>query len=287
MPAIKHILFPVDFSERCQAAAPNAAFLAKKFGARITLLHVVQPYWYSLVPEPAPIIVDVQELRKNVEEGLSKAFVTEFSGLEVERLVEVGEPADTITQFAESHGVDLIVMPTHGYGRFRQFLLGSVTGKVLHDSVIPVWTNSHAEKPPQKPAALGKILCAVATGSQSEGCLKFAAQLAKDSGAALSLVHAIPMPGSREMRQLDEPFEQALANDARESITAMKRNLGIDAPLIIVLAEDIPAAVSSEAKAQGADVVVVGRGVIHERLGRLRTNALGIIRSAPCPVLSV
>jgi hypothetical protein len=40
-------------------------------------------------------------------------------------------------------------------------------------------------------------------------------------------------------------------------------------------------------KRNKGDLLVIGRGVIEERLGRLRTNAYDIIRSSPCPVLSV
>ncbi len=39
-------------------------------------------------------------------------------------------------------------MPTHGYGPFRRFILGSVTAKVLHDADCPVWTGVHLEEAP-------------------------------------------------------------------------------------------------------------------------------------------
>jgi nucleotide-binding universal stress UspA family protein len=42
-----------------------------------------------------------------------------------------------------------------------------------------------------------------------------------------------------------------------------------------------------EADTTSPDLIVIGRGVLHETLGRLRTHAYGIIRHAPCPVLSV
>jgi nucleotide-binding universal stress UspA family protein len=45
--------------------------------------------------------------------------------------------------------------------------------------------------------------------------------------------------------------------------------------------------VHEEASRHGADLIVIGRGVMHETLGRLRTNAHAIIRHAHCPVISV
>jgi hypothetical protein len=47
-------------------------------------------------------------------------------------------------EFAANHHVDLVMMPTHGVGTFRSFLVGSVTAKVLHDANCPVWTAAHA-----------------------------------------------------------------------------------------------------------------------------------------------
>jgi hypothetical protein len=54
-----------------------------------------------------------------------------------------GDPASIITEYAARNRVDLIMMPTHGYGTFRSLLLGSVTAKVLHDAECPVWTGVH------------------------------------------------------------------------------------------------------------------------------------------------
>jgi nucleotide-binding universal stress UspA family protein len=50
---------------------------------------------------------------------------------------------------------------------------------------------------------------------------------------------------------------------------------------------EVASAVREEADRHNSDLIVIGRGVLHERLGPLRTHAYGIIRQAPCPVLSV
>jgi nucleotide-binding universal stress UspA family protein len=288
MPAIKHILFPTDFSERCRGAAPFVQAMASRFGAKLTLLSVVQPYWYAGIPEAGtPVIVDTDELKRSLEAGLSQAFVDEFAALPVERIADVGDPADTITRFAHSHGVNLIMMPTHGYGTFRRLLLGSVTAKVLHDVHCPVWTGAHMQEPPVLDhLACRSILCAVDETPKSAALMEWAAQFAKDSGATLRLVHAFPAPEAWPERQLNTEFAETLRQELRVSIEKIQKSVGVEAPLCVV-AGDVADAVREEAERHATDLIVIGRGSIHEKLGRLRTNAYGIIRQAPCPVLSV
>ena len=67
----------------------------------------------------------------------------ELSGLNVRRLVLEGDPARQIVEFAHREHTDIIAMPTHGYGPFRRFILGSNTAKVLHDADCAVWTGVH------------------------------------------------------------------------------------------------------------------------------------------------
>jgi nucleotide-binding universal stress UspA family protein len=166
---IKHILFPMDFSERSGATAPYVASMARRFGSKITVLNVVPPYWNIPAVEMPPLVVDIEEIRTAVEGDLRESFAEEFHGLQVDRRVEIGDPAETITQFAEQAGVDLIMMATHGYGPFRQLLLGSVTAKVLHDSKKPVWTSAHVQGPaPLLHIEVSNILCATDATSKSE-----------------------------------------------------------------------------------------------------------------------
>jgi nucleotide-binding universal stress UspA family protein len=56
---------------------------------------------------------------------------------------------------------------------------------------------------------------------------------------------------------------------------------------ICVTAGDVAETIYEEAHRHDAHLIVIGRGVLHETLGRLRTHAHAIIRQAPCPVLSV
>lgn len=288
MLAIKHILFPVDFSERCCGAAPFVQAIATRFGAKVTLISALPPIWQTgLAESGAAIALDLNELKLDLEDRLRGSFVREFEGIPVHRVAEIGDPADVITDFAHAHGVDLIMMPTHGYGPFRSLLLGSVVAKVLHDAKCPVWTAAHVEEAPVLRHKSGaNLLCAVDTTPQSLPLIEWAAEYAKVTGAKLRLVHVVSGVTGWPERQLDQEFEQAIKKNAREAIENLQKTSGVTAPLCIAVGE-VAESVRAEAERHEADLILIGRGVLHEKMGRLRTHSYGIIRKAPCPVLSV
>jgi len=148
MPTFKHILFPVDFSERCRAVRPFAQSMAVRYNAKLTLLHVVQistdMYGVSAIYPPA---FDLSAMSADAAEDLKTFLDPHEPKVPIHRIVELGDPAAYITAYADANGVDLIMMPTHGYGKFRGLLLGSVTAKVLHDAKCAVWTSTHTEDP--------------------------------------------------------------------------------------------------------------------------------------------
>jgi len=286
MLAIKHILFPIDFSERCCSAAPFVQAVANRFGAKITLISALPPVWQTGLGEGATIPVDMNELKADLEMRLSGAFVREFAGIPVHRVAEIGDPAAVITRFAQTEGVDLIMMPTHGYGPFRTLLLGSVTAKVLHDAECPVWTATHTEQISMHRIAGGNVLCAIDATPQSVPLIKWAAEYAELTGAQLRLVHAISGISGWPERRLDQELEETLKKNARGVIEDLQRSIGITAPLFVGVGE-VADVVRAEAEGHDSDLILIGRGILHETMGRLRTHSYGIIRHAPCPVLSV
>src|SRR5579862_2458316 len=161
MQAFRKILFPVDMSDSCAAAAPFVETMAKKFQAELTLLHVLEmppgyvTDWYGYMA-----LVDTEAIRNARHCELDQYLTGKFQGLNVGRVMLEGDAAHEITEYAQEHGTDLIMMPTHGYGIFRSLLLGSVTAKVLHDAACPVWTGLHVEETPPAAATFANIMCA-------------------------------------------------------------------------------------------------------------------------------
>ena len=288
MITMQHILFPVDFSERCLKTAPFVQSMAKRFGAKVTLLSAVQPVVaMGSIEGGMPMVLDVEDLRSAVAARLDQTLNENWNGVTVERVVEVGEPAQAITEFAHNRGVSLIMMPTHGYGPFRRLLLGSVTSKVLHDSHAPIWTDAHVEDPDvQRHIACRTVICAVDRNPDAGPLMRWASNFSAKAGASLRLVHAIGGAEAFPERQFDREFQEALREQAKNEIEQIQRASEVDASLCIVAA-DVATAIRQEARGHAADLVVIGRGSIHATLGRLRTHAHAIIRHSPCPVISV
>jgi nucleotide-binding universal stress UspA family protein len=121
MPSFNHILFPVDFSPRCEGAAPFVEEMARRNHAKITMLTTANPHYPAVMEAP---LIDPQEILQELKTTLDETFKDDFQGIEVTRVALLGEPAQEIVDWIRTHGVDLVMMPSHGYGPFRQLLLG-------------------------------------------------------------------------------------------------------------------------------------------------------------------
>jgi nucleotide-binding universal stress UspA family protein len=288
MRAFQKILFPVDLSDGCAATAPFVETMAKKYNAEVTLLHVLEmpsgliPDWYGgTLP-----VIDINTIWQAETEAAQSYLKDRFQGLKVQRVVVQGDAAQAIDDYARDNGMDLIMMPTHGYGLFRTLLLGSVTAKVLHDTPGPVWTGVHVEDTPAVSPEFATILCAVDRTEDNIPTMRFACRLAHDNHARLFLVHAIPGAEVAPEKYFDADLRAYLEEDARKTIDQLQETAGVGAPLCLGAGE-VSHVVRDAALGHSADLVVIGRGRATRSLGRLRSNVYSIIRDAPCPVLSV
>ncbi len=273
---IKRILFPLDFSEQTYATAPFVGAMASRFGAQLILLSVVPGE--SALTDAAPLMEDL-------EPRMDGVFRKAFAHLDVKRIVELGEPAEVIARFADTQGVDIIMMPTHGYGPLRRLLLGSVTAKVVHDAQCPVWTNVHNDQPELAADPIPQtVVCGIERTSESSPVMEWAAQFAEQVGACLRFVHVIAIPDEPSLhlteRKLDRMVLEALGN-----VESLQSRTGVKAPTSVVIGK-IGSRFCEEAQLHRADVVVIGRGKVDD-FGRLGKNAYDIIRRAPCPVINV
>ena len=289
MPTLRHILVPYDFSGQDRQIVPFIHAVASRFGARITLFGVVPPT-FEAVPAGMGgprlrIGNDAADWRQNLQNRLNSALVEELEGLTVDRVADGGDPALRIVDFAHSDAVDLIMMPTHGIGTFRRFLVGSVTSKVLHDAKCPVWTAAHAET--QTASVLPRtILCAIDGSPATASIAQWASEFAQVMGARLNLLHVVGPISDWPSLESERRLQEHVRDEARERITTILKSAGVNAEFRIAVGGIVHTA-TEEARQEQADLMIIGRGTVPEPFGRLRTHAYGIIQRSPCPVLSV
>jgi nucleotide-binding universal stress UspA family protein len=267
---------------------PFVVSMAKALGAKVTLLNViyVPRGWYGSAEGAYAFEWDINSMLADDRERLTEFFGEPEAGLTIETAACQGDPALAITSYAETHNVGLIMMPTHGYGKFRSLLLGSVTAKVLHDAKCAVLTEAHTQDPRLTSGEpIRSIICAVDPQPENAGLICYADRLARGFGAKLRLVRAVPrLEGGAA--PFDYPdFIHELIESARSDIEKLQEGAGSTADVTIE-AGRVSDVVCDAARQYNADLVVIGRGRIHEALGRLRTHAYTIIRESPCPVLS-
>ncbi len=288
MPVFSSILFPVDFSDRSRAAAPFVLSLAQRYEASVIVLHAIQPPppLYAGMNTVYPETIDFSGIQQDLEVQLRAFADAELPKLDVKCVVELGDPASIITQYADANQVGLIAMPTHGYGAFRRALLGSVTAKVLHDSKTPVWTSAHAPEPSHRAHPKPRhILVALDLKPESQHVLEFALELAADAEATVEMVHVAP-EGEITPLNPENRMQQLLDEAAREKQVPVSETTEAEVQ-VMSNGNDIARLVREVSLRKRIDLVVTGRGVIQSAFGGFRTHAYGIIREAPCPVLSV
>jgi nucleotide-binding universal stress UspA family protein len=285
---IHRILFPVDFSERSSAIAPFVLSMAQRHKAAVVLINVIQPPppLYGGMDTVYPETFDYADNRAVLLKSLADFAAKELPKIEVTTVVDIGEPASVIADYAHAGAIDLIAIPTHGYGAFRRALLGSVTAKILHDSKVPVWTSAHAPEASHRAHPQPRhILVAIDPDKDALPTLNAALAVAKECGATLEIVTAVA-EGVIAPGMADADLEHLLLDGTREQLAKLQSEAGSSAGVIVEIGGPAKV-VRTAALSKRADLVIAGRADIHGLLGRLRANTYAIIRESPCPVLSV
>jgi nucleotide-binding universal stress UspA family protein len=267
MPTFHSILFPVDFSDRCVRAAAQVRVWSQSLGVPVRVLHA----------SSGDTGAAEQRLQAWVHEQLP--------GVTVAHAIAGWPPADAI--LAEATKGRLIMMPTHGEGRFRGMLVGSVTAKVLHDAPCPVWTAAHAAtaRPLRAGKAPVRIVCGIDTTDAAPGLITFARELAGQFGASLTLVHAMPAVDDDSRNRGEKAVRRYWVERALKELAPLLKKARAAEP--VMRGGPIADVLAEVAREQTAGLMIIGRGHANKKLGRLRTHSLSIVAKSPCPVISV
>lgn len=137
---IRWILYPTDFSDYSRHAIPYVEEMAKKFGAKALLLHVINLPDFAIQYQ---IPIDEDSARKTMQESAEAqlaAIAEELkgAGVQSESRIVVGTPSVEIVKTARDRAVDLVILPTHGLGAIKHMIMGSTAERVVQHAPCPV-----------------------------------------------------------------------------------------------------------------------------------------------------
>ncbi|MCB9915652.1 MAG: universal stress protein [Planctomycetes bacterium] len=141
---MKHILIASDLSPESLRPCKTVVDLAGHWGAKVTLLHVVQDL--KVAPHGAPLAPalsspDLEKELKHARLALEDQRAALTDGVAIEVAVVASEKIpQAIDDYAEANGVDLIAISTHGRTGWRHLALGSVAEAVIRHAHVPVLT---------------------------------------------------------------------------------------------------------------------------------------------------
>ncbi len=150
----KRILVPLDGSRFSSSAVKYAVEVSKHFKADIIFMQAVTPATPYVATPITPIgtisstaaNLAAEATRLTDRENVSKAKrylqrkfrETTSKGLKCSYKVTIGDPTESIMSLCHNEGVDLVVMSSHGKGRLKRAIAGSVADKLTRESRVPI-----------------------------------------------------------------------------------------------------------------------------------------------------
>ncbi len=303
MSAPKNILVPTDFSKHSEHALLYAASLGERFGATITLLHVVTFVGYedeplaSDFPDMSPLLDQADRAaRAHLDAGASHGGEAVPSVKKV--MVHSLSAHEAIVAYAEKHEVDLIVMARRGHSTLTQVMLGSVTERVIRFASCPVLVVVRGKRefvdPDSGAVSIKNVVVADNLSETTGPVLRYVAEQLGPYEPELHLIHAVENSVPQAYAELGVERTFKLDEALREKISQRLRSRteGVIPPdwnLVAEVREGRPRRVVTEyAREVQADLLVVAA----ERRIDLEEKVLGgttgrIVRRAPCPALVV
>lgn len=311
---MKKILWPTDFSQPSYEALQVAKELAIRFSAELLTVHVIAPL-------PISASVDEKVIERFSFDALRDVLAKQGGpGMRARPLIVWGDPAREIVRLADSEGVDLVAIATHGRSGWQGHLFGSVAEKVVRLArcsvltIRPRRTGGKAEGPARDSnqllkensmPPLTKILCPTDFSEPSYEAVKMGRDLAQRLSAELYLLHVVsPFTAILASEGAGAPpgvmmfpesfdisrFEKQQMDVARKKLQGLIVKKGLK-PLVVrpqVVLGNAAEEIVKFAGAKKIGLIVIathGRSGWHHLV--FGSVAEKVIRLAPCPVLTI
>ena len=272
---VKRILYATDFSPQSDVAFSYASALARRYGAKISAVHVIS---ISPLQNASPTQAWSAVVAQAVREAQASLALREPGWKEVvhESSIRRGDTWAELSKVVCEEHIDMIVVGTHGRTGVSKALLGSVAEKIFRHAQCPVLTiGPNVCGEPESVANLHTILYPTDFSVDSLAALPYAISLARQDQARLYFLHVM---GNRDQDEvsLKARLQNLIPQD--EKLFCEPKiflQFGQAAPAILEMAEEL-----------AVDLIVLGPRKQSGLPGTMGT-AYTVVTQALCPVLTV
>lgn len=300
---LKTILVPLDFSDASLQALKYTIRLAEKFKAAIHLVHVQRADELTTIANAGHLMLNCADAIALMQDRLAEIQLQ----LDVQFWPEnchvlSGRPFEEICQLAGEIAADLIVLPTRGHSGLKHVVLGSTAERIVRFAPCPILVLRGAKNQADVQGDTGgtadfrlrKILVPVDFSKCSLAGVRYAARLARSTGARLRLIHVVfpysQFFGIDRVGANSTPIIKAATETAQQELIKLKRMKflrGIDCESEVRVGPTVEV-ISGESGRPEIDLLVTST---HGRTGFKRavigSIAENVVRYSECPVITV
>lgn len=236
-PPICHVGVCLDRSPVGDRIVPHAVAVARAFGARLTVLHALEPPHEG--PGATPTDPLEWELRRTEARRHLSAIESKHAVADLAVATEVieGHPAEEIRDWVSDHGVDLTVLASHGASGWTEWSLASTARKLIEGIsgsilLVPAWS---VQEPPKREIVYNRILVPLDGSPRAESALPAALRIARVHESELFLLHVVPRPERScpcPLEEKDLALEQRLvdrnARAAETYLEGLRERVAVD-----------------------------------------------------------
>jgi len=195
MLVIRQILVPLDGSTLAESVLPAAVAVARAFGARVKLLHIIEERGRDTIHGQRHLTDGDQALAYLEEVARRPVFESQDVEIHV-HLPRKGDVAESVVDHADEFGADLVILATHGKGGLKGFLFGSIALQALQRGTTPILLVNPTTTGETPPFVCREILVPLDGAAGHEPALPVASTLALAWHAAVHLEIVVPTVGS-------------------------------------------------------------------------------------------
>ena len=221
----RSVVCATDFSDHSNRTIPYGVAIAREFGAKLYLCHVIDLTALTIYGEFQIDPVGQQtRIRQEAHEQLEKMLGPHR--IQWEPLIAVGQPAAEITRLVEEKGIDLVVSATRGRSGLKRLILGSVTQRLMRTLSCPLLAVQGPEQGLIDPGTAGirlkKILIGCDFSEDSVLALNYGLSLAQEFEAEVHLIHVMEPPVYHDLlKPSEQTQDMALTDVLKEKLEGL------------------------------------------------------------------